>query len=374
MHPIEVRKKGEKYEIIAGRRRWMAAKHLKWKFVQCRLINCNDDELKFMHLSENRLRRHMNEGEELANMKLLREEYDKIFGEDPGKKIGGWKRAEQAARSKDGRFQPGKKEEPQPDPEENGETDGDVELDPAFCTDEHGETLPDTPAPATVAGAGVDATKQGEKGGKKPKSARAFIGEQMGASERQTRRDKKIMDSFTADQLRILGHQGLTKKDFAKLAKIKDKEKRDVAVNKLIMNRPLEEVLAEAETEIDAELIKERQENTLSDDDWVKTYCAKPLRNLQHQKHFFDAAILYRKVRIHLAELKRRTRKDVETVHNHAANPFTWTLLSVIGIDHPDNWPICGGCLGLNRENPTCDECKGFGFTLRIEWPKRDRR
>jgi hypothetical protein len=358
LHPLQVRKaENDRYEIVAGRRRFMAAKQLKWKFILCRVGECTDDEVKFVHLSENRHRKQMNYREVLRIKQALLAEEEKLFGKDPGRKIGGWKRAVQAVRSKDGKFTVGKKEESQPEPGENAE----VELDPALSSEE--------PSRATVAPAGDDATKQGETEVKVPKSFSRLLSEQTGTSLRQSKRDILIMSTLGAERLRDMDAQDLTMKDLEKLAKIKDPEKRNLACKKIAMNTPIEQVLAEADS--DAEAIKARQERMLSDNDWVKTYCAKPLSSIQNQAAFFDAAILHRKIRDNIADFRKHIRKAVEAAHAMAPNPYTWQLLAVIGTTHPDNWPVCRSCLGRNRDHPTCPECKGHGYTLRIEWPKR---
>jgi hypothetical protein len=261
-------------------------------------------------------------------------------------------RAVDAMRTPSGRFAPGKKEK---SPETNGPE----------------EYSADEPASSTVNNAGDAPQEEVSKRGAGPKTHRSRLMRDMGISQPTSSRDKKILDAFSEEQLGSLGRYGLTKKQLTLLAKIKEKEKRNIAVNKVLMGIPLEKILADAETDIDSETVKRRQEDQLDDSTWVKTFCSKPLKSIQHQAGFIDSAIGYRKLRGELAMFSGRARKLAEQIHYRGPTPFTWAILSVVCMQHPNSWTICGACLGLNKEVPNCPECKGHGFHLNIEWPSR---
>ena len=87
IQPIVVRKKGEKYEIIAGERRWRAAKNAKLKSVPCIIRKTDDREAMKLALIENIQRENLNPIEEALAYKSLMEEY-KLTQEELAKTIG----------------------------------------------------------------------------------------------------------------------------------------------------------------------------------------------------------------------------------------------------------------------------------------------
>ena len=73
LSPILVRKSGEKYQIIAGERRWQACKSLGMKKVPIRLKDVDDEESIILALVENIQRSNLNPIEEAYGYKRMME-------------------------------------------------------------------------------------------------------------------------------------------------------------------------------------------------------------------------------------------------------------------------------------------------------------
>lgn len=69
--PIVVRKKGMKYEIICGHRRYAAAKSLKWETVSCIVREFSDKDAQVFNLVENLERSDLNMVQEAYGVKYL---------------------------------------------------------------------------------------------------------------------------------------------------------------------------------------------------------------------------------------------------------------------------------------------------------------
>ena len=73
LQPILVRKKGDRYQIIAGERRWQACKSLGMKTVPIRVKNVDDDEAIVLALIENIQRNALNPIEEAYGYRRMME-------------------------------------------------------------------------------------------------------------------------------------------------------------------------------------------------------------------------------------------------------------------------------------------------------------
>ena len=88
VQPVVVRPvKGEKYELIAGERRWRACKGLEKEFIPALVKNYNDFEASAIALIENIQRENLNALEEAQAYNKLMDEYG-LTQEDISKKLG----------------------------------------------------------------------------------------------------------------------------------------------------------------------------------------------------------------------------------------------------------------------------------------------
>jgi ParB family chromosome partitioning protein len=87
LEPILVRKKDKRYEIIAGERRYMAAKNISLEEVPCIEMNVSDNEAMELALIENMQRKNLDVFEEADGLKALSETYG-YNHEQIAKKIG----------------------------------------------------------------------------------------------------------------------------------------------------------------------------------------------------------------------------------------------------------------------------------------------
>ena len=75
LQPIVVYKKGERYKIIAGDRRYLAVSSLGWPTVMCSIKNVDEQQVEFQRAVENLIRVDMSAIEEGATYKNLRDKY-----------------------------------------------------------------------------------------------------------------------------------------------------------------------------------------------------------------------------------------------------------------------------------------------------------
>ena len=87
LEPILVRKKGKRFEIIAGERRYIAAKNISLEEVPCIEMNVSDNEAMELALIENMQRKNLDVFEEADGLKALSETYS-YNHEQIAKKIG----------------------------------------------------------------------------------------------------------------------------------------------------------------------------------------------------------------------------------------------------------------------------------------------
>ena len=87
LEPVLVRRKDERFEIIAGERRYIAAKNIKMKEIPCIEMNVSDNEAMELALIENMQRKDLNVFEEADGLRALTELYG-YNHEQIAKKIG----------------------------------------------------------------------------------------------------------------------------------------------------------------------------------------------------------------------------------------------------------------------------------------------
>ncbi len=369
IHPIEVRPAGDKFELVCGRRRLAAAKKLEWETIPAKITEYEDDEIGYVSIVENAHRKQLKPAQAFEAEVHLMKEYERLYGTNPGRRIGGMRRAQMAQRSEGGKFLSGSS----PTANEEG-------IEPEF--------LVEAPATGATPTAGSGVAVEGDTA-RNVKSVTQYVSEQMGADYSETAKDLKAAKAFTEDQLRALQNcEGFTKKDLRRVAKIKNPNQRNDAINLIMNSTPVDEAIAMA-TGVSAETPAAVKEPELSDHDWLQTYCYRILGDdaevklapgeqrhvakLEDDRDYRRAALLYRNIRTELAMLKAKTKKPVEKSHFGGPTHFTWILVQTLGATHPNDWLICPSCLGLNKEKPDCAECKGTGFRVKVEWPKKPR-
>ena len=87
LQPIIVRKKGNRYIIIAGERRWRAAKLLKFKTIPAIIKDTDEKQMYMMALVENIQREDLDPIEEARGIKRLMDEYG-LTQEDVSDEVG----------------------------------------------------------------------------------------------------------------------------------------------------------------------------------------------------------------------------------------------------------------------------------------------
>ncbi len=75
INPITVRRKGERYELIAGSRRLLAHRRLEFALVEVKIMSVADKEADILQLAENEYRHDINPLESALNIKRLMEKY-----------------------------------------------------------------------------------------------------------------------------------------------------------------------------------------------------------------------------------------------------------------------------------------------------------
>lgn len=76
LQPIVVRKNKERYELIAGERRWRAVKILKWETVPARIIQSDNASSAILSLIENLQRENLNPIDEAMGISSLIRDFD----------------------------------------------------------------------------------------------------------------------------------------------------------------------------------------------------------------------------------------------------------------------------------------------------------
>ena len=76
LQPVVVRRQGEKFELIAGERRWRACQKLKMKLVPARVIEATESSSAILSLIENLQREDLNPIEEAMGYASLMKDFD----------------------------------------------------------------------------------------------------------------------------------------------------------------------------------------------------------------------------------------------------------------------------------------------------------
>ncbi len=96
INPILVRPaliNGKKYQVIAGFSRFMAIRILRWKEIECKVVECDEGEAAFLNLSENVIRTNLNWLQEARAIQMIKRKYPDLNDEAIGLKLNksrGW--------------------------------------------------------------------------------------------------------------------------------------------------------------------------------------------------------------------------------------------------------------------------------------------
>jgi ParB family chromosome partitioning protein len=88
LHPIIVRPMGERFEVVAGNRRFAACKQLSWKRITCHILELDDKDAFEVSLMENLQHRTLNAVEEAVAFKKYVDAHGWGSVSDLAKKIG----------------------------------------------------------------------------------------------------------------------------------------------------------------------------------------------------------------------------------------------------------------------------------------------
>jgi ParB-like nuclease domain len=352
INAIDVRPVGEKFELICGRRRLWAAKTLGWKHIAARVGEWSDDEVLLLIAQENALRRHLTPVQQIRLMQDLMKLYEKVFGEDPGRRLSGWAGARAVQR----------------DPVTRKFVSKPVELSPPGESQGVGDTTEPLIPPSGHNGVVVSPDSE--------QSHSKRLQNEVGQGLAQTYAYARLAKTFTDVELDALGTtEQITKKALDKLAKIEDREKRAVAINLVAMGQSVDSAIAHANpvTPVTQKAVEDRREEEMPDLEWVESFCKKKRDQFQNPEAYDRSAFLYRHTRTERAALRARTRKEVYALHQAQPTSFTSIFAQLLYVAHPRDWFVCGACLGMNVDDPDCRECRGTGFKVKVEWPERNK-
>ena len=361
IHPMKVRKVNDEfYELVIGRRRLAACRHLGMDAVPCEVGEWTEKEMEFLSLVENNQRKHQSAVEQIKQIQAQMKVFEQIFGQDPGRAVGGLARAKSAKRTKNGTFV-----KPAP---QNGQ-----------------ESTPDNangPASAAPADAGGDSKTdaEGESPSTEKKTFTKLVAEGTGKAERTARHDIALASTFTPEQLDELVESDISKADMLRIAEIEEEEVRDlivkyVAAGNLGVDEAIERATASTENapKVAQEAIalakKAVKEAEMSDDQWLVTCCAGVRERLQDTYEFDQDALLYRATVVARSEFLRRAKEPVLAALKLGWTPCRGVMRQVMFMLHPAQWLLCLDCAGRNLDHPECPGCRGLGYLY--QWDKQ---
>ena len=351
LHPPEVRKVGDDYELVFGQRRVAAAKKLELPTIPVRVSNWNDAQVEWVALAENTQRQHLEYPKWIRKVQDLMKALESWFGPDPGKAAGGLTRAREAKRDPETQtFVP----EPQtePVPHTNGE--------PARVSGTLAGSEPETPAP---------------EASDEERSHRSLIAEATGRSPYTVAKDMQIARALTSEQIDVLEAFGASKEDLLALARIEDKQIQSAAVNLMAGGYSLEKAVEDARTMFgNTEQGEQRREQfrvaELPDAEWLDAACGSLRKLLQDTTAFDRDALLYRHNTTERHAYRAKSKDLVLKSLRHGWSPFAQFMKNLCWVDSPDKWYLCAECNGKNADKPECDHCKGCGYKVRVTVPE----
>ncbi len=331
INPVDVRRVGDRYELVCGRRRLWAAKQLGWTTILARVGTWRDDEIAFLVLQENTLRRQLSPAEEARAIQGLMERYAKMFGDDPGRRIGGLARAAGAKR------------------------------DP--------ETKRFVAEPTAEKQAGSIQTMEAGQGEKAPRAFSELLARDTAKSVRAAQLDAQIGRSLSPEQLDALAASGRrTKAELRRLAAIESDGYRAHAVRLVCEGAGVEEAIAQVVPgEPGRRVAPVREDRQLSDEEWLLAECGTKLRQFQDPTAFRHDAIMWRRSKSERVALRAKALKLSHHTNEDKPSLVVALIIRLSSLAHPCDWSLCGTCLGLNTDYAACATCGGYGYTMKVE-------
>jgi hypothetical protein len=340
--------------------------------IDCKIIECEDNQVEYIRVSENLHRQHLNAAQKERNKQLARQYLTDYHGPDPGQKATGRPRKAQARESS---------------------THHDASKEIAATTSDDEKTLVtvtrvsengDDPSPNEL----PEKDLQEEFGAapeKSHKSHSAIMQATTGESRRTITRSKFISDRLTPEQLHDLSligdelHPPLTRKQLTAIAKIKHPERREMCINLLVVVQMTFEQAMEAAMKDDPEtqkVIEYREQEAEPDATWPAKYCAKLRSRLEDPSVFDLESVIWRKTEEARVTLAHEVRELVHKVHWAAQRNvnFIRAIMLTMHTEHPNEWILCTKCKGQNKQDPYCEACDGRGYKIKINFPRPPRK
>jgi hypothetical protein len=351
--PIEVRERGDRFAVVAGRRRLSAAKQVGLKTVPCQIKPVSDTDAELHSIYENLHRDHWSVPEQARAVKLMFEVLKSRNGADPGRQRSGAAGAAAVARDPETKkFARAKK---RPDQEQS--TADDSSLEPL----KNAAFLSGTPPVSDEGNVGDKLTSHSE-----------LVSETTGIPRKRVEKLRRIVGELDAEQISALcGISGIGFKELSKLGKINEQARRDSAVALVFAGEAVEDAiaLALAGAEEDTERDKKDKESQLPDSEWLAETCSGTFARLQDPSTFQREALLFRHVAEALAAFKSRSRKKIEETEKNGGGPLTRFLKRLINLRHPSKWKLCGSCRGFPQVGHNCLACQDSGYEINAPPP-----
>lgn len=339
IHPVEVRKvEGgpAPYELVCGRLRLAVAKHIGMASIPAKVIEATDNQMEFIAISENTMRKQMPYPEFVKMFKAFMRRMHELYGPDPGNALGGKARAKGAKRDA-----------------QNGQVTAEHRTEPP----ENGHVEVDSPAlPET-----------GNAGDERPKTHRQRAEEITGKSHQRISETFTAAEAFSEDDLMVLAEREITQTDMIRLARLEPEAVRIDALAWIAGGETAEDAIRLALEKVkrdseEAKKPKQPSENELSDADWLVAYCSKVRQQLQDPSTFDRDALCYRHTRKDRQVQKTTAKADLEKALGPGYAPFAQAAWKHLFAEHPKDWYICHECNGRNKDQPECDHCYGTGY------------
>jgi hypothetical protein len=353
--PIAVRKAGDRWECVIGRRRLLAAKYLGWESIDCRVEDYSDKEIGFLCLMDNLYRHDLKPAEKSKAIQKLVQEWEFMMGPDPGNAAGGLARVHGARRDSKGRLVASEKAK--------------------APTNVSADIIGAHPASEVISDGGPEPTRNGDKAAT-PRSFATLLSQETGQTARSARTDLAIAKNLTEEQLTMLGPSDITQEELLTISKMPDTTDRDRVVNKICSGMDAKDAIAgvAATPGVSIKNKAAALEKAQTDEEWLQDRCGPFREKIQDTTWYDQDALLYRHTRDSHSVFRGKTKDLVQATRKKGYSPFAWLVERLIFICHPNDWYSCEECFGKNVDHPNCDTCKGTGYRLKSEPPRRVAR